>query len=140
MLYVLRNSGRLVAAMAVVLAMSLAGAAGAADTGTISGKVTKDGTGVAGAKVVVVVPNAGKKPTAAPNGERPKPVAQGTTEADGSFKLSDVPAGDYSIRAGAKGQGMAHQKVTVKAGENTEVNLALTAGKGGKGGKKKEAK
>ena len=143
----LRNSGRLVTALAVVFAVSLSSAALAADTGTVSGKVTKDGTGVAGAKVMIIVPQgAGDKtpPAAAAPGEgkgkgnRPKPVATGTTESDGSFKIADVPAGEYMIRAAAKGQGQARQKISVKAGENTEVSLALSDAKQGGGKKNKD--
>ena len=138
----LRNLGRLVTVLAVVFAVSLSSAAIAADTGTVSGKVTKDGTGVAGAKVVIIVPQGKTPPAAAAPGEgkggnRPKPVATGTTESDGSFKIADVPAGDYMIRANLKGQGQARQKISVKAGENTEVSLALSDAKPG-GGKKKD--
>jgi hypothetical protein len=139
----LRKSGLLVTALAVVFAVSLASQAVAADTGTVSGKVVKDGAGVAGAKIAIVVPQGpgDKAPAAAPGadkGNKPKPVATATTESYGSFKIADVPAGNYMIRANLKGQGQARQKISVKAGENTEVNLALSAAKPGGGKNKKD--
>jgi hypothetical protein len=143
----LKKSGNIVLGLAVALALSLAAtSAKAADTGKVTGKVLdKDGKGVAGAMVQVRTPpekgaGKGNKPAAAdekPKGERPKPVAKGKTEADGSFTLADIPAGEYVVAANAKGVGMAREKVTVKAGETAEVKLTLKEGKeGGKGGKK----
>ncbi len=135
--------------LVAALGLSLAGVASAADTGTVKGKVMgKDSKPVAGANVVLVkaedAKGGGKKkeaPAAAAGdkkGEKPTPVSKGKTESDGSFTLKDVPAGEYQVRAMAKGQGSAHEKVTVKAGETADVTLNLKEGKGG--GKKKEAK
>jgi hypothetical protein len=152
---VFRNSGKLVLALAVAVALSLASHARAADNGKVTGKVLdKDGKGVAGVKVRLVAPTdqKGHKKSDAPTsekpakakGERPKPVAEGTSESDGSFTLADVPVGDYVLMARGKGQGagQAREKVTVKAGETSNVELKLQEGKraGGGGGAKKEGK
>jgi hypothetical protein len=140
-----KKSTNVVLGLAVALALSLATTAHAADTGKVTGKVLdKDGKGVAGANVALRTPpekGEGKKPAAAApsegKGERQKPVAKTKSEADGSFTLADVPAGDYLLVANVKGQGMAREKVSVKAGETKEVKLTLKEGKGGPGGKKK---
>src|SRR5687768_14163944 len=132
----LRNSGVVALAFAVVLAMSFVSSAQAADTGSVAGKVMKDDKGVAGVKVRLMSPQGkgkGDAPAAAPGqgkgkGDRPKPVAEGMSESDGSFKLAEVPAGEYVLVAQAKGQGGAREKVSVKAGETTTVNLTLTEG------------
>src|SRR3982751_3595797 len=59
---VLKNSGKMLLGLAVVLGMSLASAAKAADTGTVSGKVLdKDGKGVSGAKVRLMADTGGGK-------------------------------------------------------------------------------
>jgi hypothetical protein len=138
---VLRKSTCGVLAVAVVVFMSLNSPAKAAETGKITGKVTgKDGP-VAGAKVRLIAPGAGKhgdKPAAAEagqggKGQRPKPVAEATTESDGSFKMMDIPAGDYVLGAMAKGHGRAREKIHVKAGEMLSVQLALKEGEPGKG-------
>jgi hypothetical protein len=133
------SAGRLVLGLAVVLAMSLASAAKAADTGTVEGKVLgKDGAGVSGAKVRLMKASdvGGKKekapPAAAPAGEKPKPVAEADSATDGAFSMKDVPAGDYVVMAMVKGQGGAREKVTVKAGETSTVTLTLKERKGGK--------
>jgi hypothetical protein len=142
-----KKSTNIVLGLAVALALSLAAHANAADTGKVTGKVLdKDGKGVAGANVALRTPpekgegKGEKKPAAAaPGDEKPKrekPVAKTKSEADGSFTLADVPAGDYLLVANVKGQGMAREKVTVKAGETKEVKLTLKEGKEG-GGKKK---
>jgi hypothetical protein len=143
------NSGKLVLAVAVAFALSLASHARAADTGKITGKVTgKDGNAVAGVHVrLMTPPKKGEKPA---KGERPKPVAESKTESDGTYTLSDVPAGDYILVAGgagkrekgaakdasAKDAGMAREKVSVKAGETKTMDLKLGDRKeGGKKGK-----
>ena len=148
---VFKKSGVLALSLGVLFAMSFVSSAQAADTGSVAGKVMKDDKGVPGVKVRLV--NAadvkgkqgGKAPAAAPEGgkkgkgDRPKPVAESTTESDGSYKLADVPAGEYVLMANLKGQGQAREKVSVKAGETTTVNLTLSAAKGG-GGKKGKGK
>jgi hypothetical protein len=121
-----------------MVAMSLASAARAADTGSVEGKVLKDGAGVSGAKIRLMKPSdvPGKKEkapaAAAPAGEKPKPVAETDSGADGAFSLKDVPAGDYVVIAAMKGQGGAREKVTVKAGETAQVTLNLKERKTGK--------
>ena len=141
MINVLRNSGRIVLGLAVAVALSLASHASAAETGKVTGKVLdKDGKGVAGAQVALrTPPEKGNAPAAAPaedGKKRQKPVAKTTSEADGSFTLADVPVGDYLLAANVKGQGMAREKVSVKANETVDVKLTLKEGKGG--GKKKK--
>jgi hypothetical protein len=118
------------------------------ETGTVSGVVTdKDGKPVAGAEVGIYHPmEKGAKPAAdkqAETGDKAKkekpvsvvPVVK--SDDKGEFTLSDVPAGDYSVRAFLKGQGTAREKVSVKVGETTKVELKL-AYKGGGGAKKAE--
>ena len=142
MINAFRNSGRIVLGLAVAFALSLASHASAAEGGKVTGKVLdKDGKGVAGAQVALrTPPEKGNAPAAAApeDGKKKgqKPVAKTTTESDGAFTLADVPAGDYLLVANAKGQGMAREKVTVKAGETVDVKLTLKEGKGG--GKKKK--
>ena len=140
MINVMRNSGRIVLGFAVAFALSLASHANAADTGKVTGKVLdKDGKGVAGAQVALRTPPEKNAPAAAQEEGKKKgqkPVAKTTTESDGTFTLADVPAGDYLLVANVKGQGMAREKVTVKAGETVDVKLTLKEGKGG--GKKKK--
>jgi len=135
---VLKNSGKMLLGLAVVLGMSLASAAKAADTGTVTGKVLdKDGKGVSGAKVRLMADTGGKKKggdAPAAQAEKPKAVAEADSGADGAFTMKDVPVGNYRIRAMAKGQGSASEKLTVKTGDN-EVTLTLKEGKAG-GGKK----
>jgi hypothetical protein len=82
------------------------------------------------------------KPAKAPKGDRPKPVATATTDADGKFTMADVPAGEYMVIAGIRGQGMARHAVTIKAGETASVELKLKprGGAAGGGGAKTEKK
>lgn len=151
---VLKNSGKLVLALAVMVGMSLASNALAADTGSVAGKVVgKDGSAVAGAKVRLMSPGdfkgKGKRPNdAAPadreagpkgKGERPKPVAEAMTGSDGTFNLADIPAGDYLLVARAKGAGMGREKVSVSAGQTSDVTLTLSERKR-EGGDKKDRK
>ena len=58
-------------------------------------------------------------------GDKPVPVATGTTDSDGKFTLNDVPVGDYVVIANLKGTGSAREKVTVKSGETATVELKL---------------
>jgi len=132
-----KNSSRLMLSLAVVLGLSLVSAARAADTGTVSGKITgKDDKAVAGVKVGLMkasdvkeshrkkdAPAAADKPA---KGEKPKPVAEAKSESDGTFTMKNVPTGDYVIQAMAKGQGRAREKVSVKSGETANVTLKLS--------------
>jgi 5-hydroxyisourate hydrolase-like protein (transthyretin family) len=120
--------------LALGLLMPLAHAQDNAATGTISGKVTTaDGKPAANVQVRVLPAAAHKKKAegqaAKAKGDRPQPVASGTTDADGNFKLDNVPTGDYTVMAGAKGVGMGREKVSVKAGESATVNITLQAPK-----------
>ena len=134
------SAGRLVLGLAVVMAMAFASAARAADTGTVEGKVLgKDGAGVSGAKVHLMKASdvqGGKKEkapaAAAPAGEKPKPVAEAESGADGAFSMKDGPAGEYVVATNVKGQGAARAKVEVKAGETAKVELTLKERTGGK--------
>ncbi len=98
----------------------------AAATGTIQGKVVdKDGKAVAGAKVKVMAE--GKHHAKHEEGEKKEKsaaVAEAQTDAQGDFTVS-VPAGEYVVMAMAKKVGMAHEKVTVTAGQTATVSLKL---------------
>lgn len=50
-----------------------------------------------------------------------------TTEADGRFTFTGVPAGEYTVFAAHLGYQSAGRGVTVKIGEEVEVNLVLVA-------------
>jgi hypothetical protein len=130
------------AVLALALAVSFTATRATAEEqgkGTISGKVTNaDGSAASGAQVRLMNPmakdkNKGEKPAAAEDKgegkdkERAKPVAQTTTDADGKYTLSDVPAGKYVLQAGVKNVGRATQEVEVKAGETAAVDLKLEA-------------
>jgi hypothetical protein len=144
-LNVLKNSGRIVASLAVVLALSFASAASAAEgKGKITGKVLdKDGKGAAGVNVRLNKPaekGDAPKPTAADGDKAEKGkgkgganlVAKTMSEADGSYTLADVPAGDYVLQARAKDKTAARQKVSVKDGETLTVELKLKEPKAAK--------
>jgi protocatechuate 3,4-dioxygenase beta subunit len=110
-------------------------------TGTVSGTlVDKDGKAVANATVGVFAADMAHKHKAdkqaegadtdkgkvtKEKGDKPKAVAEATTDSEGKFTIKDVPAGDYAVRVNVKGQGRAVQKVTVKAGETATVDLKL---------------
>jgi hypothetical protein len=50
------------------------------------------------------------------------------TDGSGSFKLTDVPAGSYTVEVWHEKLGKSSQKVTVKAKEDAKANFEL-AGK-----------
>ncbi|MDB5295202.1 MAG: hypothetical protein JWO31_1185 [Phycisphaerales bacterium] len=128
-------------ALALSLALSGVALAAAAATGTITGTVK----GVEGAKpgkvsVKLLPPGGGKKgePKAEPKADkpapgekkgRPAPIAETTTDDDGKFNLKDVAPGEYRIAAGERGAAMGTERVTVKAGEETKVEITLKAPK-----------
>jgi hypothetical protein len=134
----LRNVSLVVVALA--LAIGFSGSRATADEhgkGTISGKVTNaDGSAAGGAQIRLMKPMARDRkadPAAqqakpAP-GDRPKPVAQTTADADGKYTLSDVPAGKYVVQAGIKGTARGRQPVEVKAGQTVTADIKLEAAK-----------
>ena len=128
-------------ALGILLSLGIASATAddAKTTGSVSGTVTgADDKPVADAHVRLLPPmkhhskaaksddanqNAADSSDAKP--KRPQPVATATNDSDGKYELKDVPAGDYVVVANAKGQGTAHDKVTVTAGEDAKVDLKL---------------
>jgi len=85
-------------------------------TGTISGTITDATTGdqVEGATVMAI-------------GLTGAPITA-TTDSDGAYTISDVPAGTYTIAVSADGYEDAFQpSITVTAGETTTVDISLTA-------------
>lgn len=138
--------------MALALSMLTAGALYAADaaTGSVTGKVV-DGAGnpVAGVMVRAVKPpvkaekgekreKGDKKEGAAK--EKEAPLAETTTAADGSFTLTNVPAGKVGIVAFKKGTGAAHMPAEVTAGQTTTLNAPLTLAKPAEGAGKEHRK
>src|SRR5437870_2615339 len=123
-------------ALAVVATASLAGRAAAyeaiavIDGGTLSGTVTYDGTPPAAAKI-----------------EKPETIAikcdvhgwmsgywvatdtpyVAATAADGSFKIIDLPSGDYDVELWQEKLGKATQKASIKAKEETKVAWKMAA-------------
>ena len=130
---------------AMLVAFALAPAAARADegVGSVRGKVVKsDGSRVANATVRLMERSAPRKrkaadaaaqPTAQPGDAepakpkkpRPAPTAEATTNAQGEFALTNVPAGRYVLAARLKGEGNGRQPVTVTAGGFADVTLTL---------------
>ena len=120
--------------------------AGAAAQGKVTGVINnEDGTPAANVTVRLVAAaskadkkaekEAGKetpKPQAADEGaakaaeepakkpERPKPVAEGKTDAAGKYEL-EAPAGKYTVMANMRGQGRVQKAVELKAGKTEDV-------------------
>ena len=133
-------AGLAFAALALVSRTSLKAedTAPAADKGIISVTVVDDkGAAVAGAdvKVMVAPPMAHKDHKPATKAEKPakgekkaevKPVAEGTTDAEGKLTLKDIPVGEYLVMAkSATGMGREHAKV--EAGKTAEVKVIIKA-------------
>ena len=72
-----------------------------------------------------------KAPRAAKKTNKQAPVATATTAADGTFTMAAVPVGDYTIEAGERKSdaGFARKNITVKEGDNVNVQLKLTVGR-----------
>ena len=57
-----------------------------------------------------------------------EPAARAVTDNSGGFKLTDVPAGTYTVEVWHEKLGKSSQKVTVKAKEEAKVTFEV-AGK-----------
>jgi hypothetical protein len=101
-------------------------------TGTVAGVVMKDGKPVEGMQVRLILPARGQSPTTNPSAtsganaaRHHQIVAEATTDANGKFTLSDVPAGMYRVIAGKRNEGIGMSRVSVAAGQVAEVNLTV---------------
>jgi hypothetical protein len=70
---------------------------------------------------------------------RPKPIAQGTTDAKGSVTFDKIPLGDYMLRAGKRGIGRGNANVSLAAAATggpatASVTITLEAPPAGGGG------
>lgn len=94
----------------VALLLLAPGLAFGQQTGTIEGTVTDGNTGetLPGANVLIPTLDLG-----------------GATTADGTYEISGIDAGEYTIRATFVGYQSTEQTVQVEAGETTQVDLAL---------------
>jgi len=105
---------RFVSRMLAVVSFFAAVSAADAQSGTIAGKVTQSdgGTAIAGASVTVQ--------------SGATDVARGTSGADGSFRIANVPAGTYAVRITRIGfSARTTPNVVVSAGGTATVNVAL---------------
>jgi len=99
---------RSLAALSLILLPALA----AAQTGTVSGTVSRaDGTPIDGARVSV-----------------PLPARSATTDQAGHYALRGLPAGHYRITVSAIGQRLARRDVDVSAGQTTTLDVRLEKG------------
>lgn len=103
--------------LAVLALVASAGAAGAqTPTGTITGRITdkESQAPIAGVTVQAVSPSG-------------RAVASAVTDADGQFRLANVPAGSHSLIVTMVGYQTARaSSVRVLAGENSIAGMALT--------------
>ncbi|HEX9938599.1 MAG TPA: SusC/RagA family TonB-linked outer membrane protein [Longimicrobium sp.] len=92
------------------LAALLLGAPLAAQTGTVHGTVTQNGSGrpLAGARVEVT-----------------GTTRAAVTDAAGRYRLTELPAGTANLRATVLGHGAATRTVSVAAGGDTQANFTL---------------
>jgi|SRR4051812_48183586 hypothetical protein len=107
-----------------------------AASGAVMGTVMKDGKALADVQVRLVLATRGQPATApaapAKGAGRAKRqvVAEATTDANGNFTLSDVPAGMYRVVAGQRGGKQATGdvgavRVTVAAGQTVQVSVTV---------------
>lgn len=92
---------------------------------------------VEGARVVLLPPRERKAkpqatigtPTASQlakgNHNRPKPIAEGTTDKDGKAVLNNIPDGEFVVHAMLKGTGAGSEKVTVTDQKDVSVTVTL---------------
>jgi hypothetical protein len=93
-------------------------------TGTITGTVTApDGTTLVSGAQVALIPADLASLGALPPGTN----LTTTTNSNGAFTLSDVPAGNYVVLAGEIGVGQTHVDLTVTADPNAPLSLVLSA-------------
>ena len=131
-----------VCGLAAVLAITTVGYAAepapAANTGTITGVVRgQDGKPAANAAVKLSENAKGFRPDQ-PNktaekpakGEKKKAKAlSATTDADGRFKIDNVPPGQYKVTGSITGTSRGTTNVAIKAGETTDVAISMHASK-----------
>jgi len=133
-----------VLALGLVIALGQMTWAQDTKSGSISGTVTaKDGKAAANVAVKVIkAPEAAQGDAKDAGGDKKhesrkekklNTVANGTTDADGKFKLDNIPAGEYLVEAGGKGEPRGRGKVTVKSGEMASVTITVKEPKNAKG-------
>ena len=132
--------------LTAVLAMAAFGSAAdptpAANTGTVTGTVRgQDGKPAANAAVKLTVSGKSFRPDQQPSksddkAEKPakgdKKTAKAltaTTDADGKFRVENVPAGQYAVTAAITGTSRGKSNVLVKAGETADVSISMHAAK-----------
>lgn len=141
-----------ICSLAAALLLGSAALAADAAKGSLTGKVTDaDGKAVTAGTVGVFnpgdlpQPRERKKETAA-EGEKPKPrggrgeaimekaVAKGKIGEDGTYKLTDIPAGKYVVLAFSPGNGRARAEVEITAGQESKKDITLKKFAGGRRG------
>lgn len=95
---------------ATLAALALLPAAGFAQNGTISGRVTDAATGQGLGNAVVQVQGTSRR---------------AATNVQGQYSINEVPAGQYTVTATQIGREAGSRQVTVVAGQTQTVNFAL---------------
>ena len=98
-------------ALALAALLTTAAAATAQETGTITGKVTFEGTDTPVHGALILVVNLGRS---------------ATTDDQGAFELKSVPVGQYEVLAQREHFSTARQPITVQAGGTLALTFALT--------------
>ncbi len=100
----------LVGAIALVVVLARPAPSAAQDTGTLAGTVNEADTGepLVGANVVVGETNLGT-----------------SADADGAYRIEDIPAGSYTVRVTFIGYQSQRESVSIRAGETTRLDVAL---------------
>jgi hypothetical protein len=60
-----------------------------------------------------------------PRRQRQRVVAKTKTDADGNFKIEQIPPGQYTIAAGNREMGFARMRLTVASGHPAQAELTL---------------
>jgi hypothetical protein len=94
--------------------------------------VDANGKAVPGATVSIFVKAAKKSKNAAATSQpsdgtaaKPKPLQTGKTGADGTFALSTIPNGDFTVRVRIKGGGTGTANVTIADDKDEAVSVTL---------------
>jgi hypothetical protein len=94
--------------------------------GSVVGTVTDAVTGAGIPDAMVILFRAAQGPSAVRGGDRPWGWLYARTDADGSYVIDEVPAGDYALWVTARGyEWMEPMLVTVTQGEPTVVDIVL---------------